>query len=180
MTPRHPSIELGCSRYLRVITSIAESGLALNNSNVRDENAAGNVSPVPAQNTTTRKLLEEATETQATVENEEGNVLEDDAAASFDVFRTPEEIAEESGVEGLADQYAYDYDDYVDESMWADDSWAEGAHIKEADFVDVDAHILCTPVCTSFNFFLPALLSLSTSYFSSARAKVVNSRHSSS
>ena len=139
---------------------IAESGLPLNNSHVRDENAAENVSPVPAQNTTTRRLLDEATDTQATVENKEDNVLEDDAAASFDVFRTPEEIAEETGLENLSDQYAYDYDDYVDESMWADDSWAEGAHIKEADFVDVDAHILCTPVCTSFNFFLPSLLSL--------------------
>jgi hypothetical protein len=61
-------------------------------------------------------------------------------------FRSAEEIAEEHGDQGLSDHYSYDYDDYVDESMWADDSWTEAQHLKEADFIDIDAHILCTPV----------------------------------
>ncbi|GFY83738.1 defective in exine formation protein [Actinidia rufa] len=43
----------------------------------------------------------------ATVENDQG--LEADADSSFELFRDSEE---------LADEYNYDYDDYVDESMW--------------------------------------------------------------
>lgn len=71
----------------------------------------------------------------STVENNES--LEEDADASFDLLR---------GGEELADEYNYDYDDYVDESMWGDEGWAEGIHQKMEDYVDVDAHILCTPV----------------------------------
>lgn len=103
-------------------------------------------SHVPISNVTTRRLLEEQENKKATVENDDSNVLEDEAESSFDVFRSAEEIAEEHGDQGLADHYTYDYDDYVDESMWADDSWSEGQHLKEADFIDIDAHILCTPV----------------------------------
>lgn len=101
---------------------------------------------VTSQNATRRRLLEEAVGQEATVENEDNNVLEDEADASFDVFRSAEELAEDHGDQGLSDHYAYDYDDYVDESMWADDSWAEAQHVKETDYIDVDAHILCTPV----------------------------------
>lgn len=71
----------------------------------------------------------------ATVENEE--VLEEDADQSFDMFRQGEE---------LADEYSYDYDDYVDETMWGDEGWTEGKHEKLEDYVNIDSHILCTPV----------------------------------
>lgn len=101
---------------------------------------------LPTPNVTSRRLLEEVDNRKATVENDDSNVLEDEANSSFDVFRSAEEIAEEHGNQGLADHYSYDYDDYVDESMWADDSWSEAQHLKEADYIDIDAHILCTPV----------------------------------
>lgn len=71
----------------------------------------------------------------ATVENEQG--LEEDADRSFELFRDSDE---------LADEYNYDYDDYADESMWGDEEWTEEKHEKEEDFVNVDSHILCTPV----------------------------------
>ncbi|MQM19813.1 hypothetical protein Taro_052827 [Colocasia esculenta] len=71
----------------------------------------------------------------ATVENNEA--LEDDADSSFDLFRDGDE---------LADEYNYDYDDYIDESMWKDENWQEGTHEKLEDYVGVDSHILCTPV----------------------------------
>ncbi|CAI8601096.1 unnamed protein product [Vicia faba] len=71
----------------------------------------------------------------ATVENEEG--LEADADSSFELFRNSDE---------LADEYSYDYDDYVDESLWGDEEWTEMKHEKLEDYVNVDSHILCTPV----------------------------------
>ncbi|XP_039144805.1 LOW QUALITY PROTEIN: protein DEFECTIVE IN EXINE FORMATION 1 [Dioscorea cayenensis subsp. rotundata] len=71
----------------------------------------------------------------ATVENNEA--LEDDADSSFDIFRDAED---------LPDEYSYDYDDYVDESMWGDEDWIEEKHEKLENYVNVDAHILCTPV----------------------------------
>jgi len=88
-----------------------------------------------------RQLLQE----EATAENEQG-VLEDEAEASFDIFRD----AEENAGEGLTDDYGYDYDDYFDESMWGNDTWSEAVHEQEADYISVDSHILCTPVCHSF------------------------------
>ncbi|KAL9263582.1 DEFECTIVE IN EXINE FORMATION 1-like protein [Drosera capensis] len=71
----------------------------------------------------------------ATVENEQA--LEADADSSFDIFRNGDE---------LADEYSYDYDDYVDESMWGDEEWTEPQHKTAEDYVDIDSHILCTPV----------------------------------
>ncbi|XP_011012356.1 PREDICTED: uncharacterized protein LOC105116623 isoform X1 [Populus euphratica] len=71
----------------------------------------------------------------ATVENDEG--LEADADSSFELFRESDE---------LADEYSYDYDDYVDESMWGDEEWTESKHEKLEDYVNIDSHILCTPV----------------------------------
>uniref|UniRef100_K4A604 DEX1 C-terminal domain-containing protein n=1 Tax=Setaria italica TaxID=4555 RepID=K4A604_SETIT len=70
-----------------------------------------------------------------TVENNES--LEEDADASFDLFRDPED---------LPDEYNYDYDDYVDESMWGDEDWKELEHEKAENYVSIDAHILSTPV----------------------------------
>ncbi|XP_010923143.1 protein DEFECTIVE IN EXINE FORMATION 1 isoform X1 [Elaeis guineensis] len=71
----------------------------------------------------------------ATVENNE--VLEEDADSSFDLFRNAED---------LDDEYNYDYDDYVDESMWGDEEWTEVEHEKMEDYVNIDSHILSTPV----------------------------------
>ncbi|XP_047961112.1 protein DEFECTIVE IN EXINE FORMATION 1 [Salvia hispanica] len=71
----------------------------------------------------------------ATVENEGG--LEAEADSSFDLFRETDE---------LGDEYNYDYDDYVDETLWGDEEWTESEHEKLEDFVHIDAHVLCTPV----------------------------------
>lgn len=71
----------------------------------------------------------------ATVENNEG--LEAEADQSFELFRDNDE---------LPDEYNYDYDDYVDESMWGDEEWTEAQHEKLEDYVNIDAHVLCTPV----------------------------------
>ncbi|KAJ3682677.1 hypothetical protein LUZ60_012904 [Juncus effusus] len=79
-----------------------------------------------------RKLLEEAT-----VENNNDNILEEDADRSFNLLRDTEDVD---------DEYSYDYDDYVDESMWGDEDWKERKHEKLEDFVNVDSHILSTPV----------------------------------
>ncbi|KAI5392074.1 protein DEFECTIVE IN EXINE FORMATION 1 [Lathyrus oleraceus] len=114
---------------------------------------AGSVETVSADNKTStgRRLLEdnnvkgaEQSDSKskgkegvhaATVENEEG--LEADADSSFELFRNSDE---------LADEYSYDYDDYVDESLWGDEEWTEVKHEKLEDYVNVDSHILCTPV----------------------------------
>jgi hypothetical protein len=71
----------------------------------------------------------------ATVENDK--VLEADADSSFELYRESDE---------LADEYSYDYDDYVDESLWGDEEWTEQQHEKVEDYVNIDSHILCTPV----------------------------------
>ncbi|KAL1193841.1 Protein DEFECTIVE IN EXINE FORMATION 1 [Cardamine amara subsp. amara] len=71
----------------------------------------------------------------ATVENDV--VLEAEADSSFDLLRDTDE---------LGDEYSYDYDDYVDEKMWGDEEWVEGQHENSEDYVNIDAHILCTPV----------------------------------
>lgn len=87
----------------------------------------------------------------ATVENEEG--LEANVDSSFDLLRDNDE---------LADEYGYDYDDYVDETLWGDEEFHEGLHEKLEDYVNVDSHILCTPV--SYNFNTSLSLSLSSTY----------------
>lgn len=115
--------------------------------------SAGSVETVNADNKTStgRRLLEDnnlkgaeqvGSESKgkeevhaATVENEEG--LEADADSSFELFRNSDD---------LADEYNYDYDDYVDESLWGDEEWIEGKHEKLEDYVNVDSHILSTPV----------------------------------
>lgn len=71
----------------------------------------------------------------ATAENDDG--LEAEADSSFELFR---------GSDELADEYSYDYDDYVDENMWGDDDWIESQHETVEDYVDIDSHILSTPV----------------------------------
>ena len=79
----------------------------------------------------------------ATVENE--GDLEAEAEKSFELLRDSDE---------LADEYNYDYDDYVDDSMWGDEEWKEGQHEKLEDYVNIDSHILCTPVSYDFVYYL--------------------------
>ncbi|GER36585.1 defective in exine formation [Striga asiatica] len=92
-------------------------------------------------NSVRRKLLEENDSKvnedahTATVENEGG--LEADADSSFELLRDSDE---------LGDEYNYDYDDYIDDSMWGDEEWTEAQHEKLEDYVHIDAHVLCTPV----------------------------------
>jgi hypothetical protein len=91
---------------------------------------------------------------EATAENSEP--LEDDANASFDLFKDAED---------LPDEYNYDYDDYVDESMWGDEDWTEHEHEKAENYVSIDAHILSTPVSKPFCFILHICVFLSLSGF---------------
>ena len=95
----------------------------------------------------------------ATVENDEG--LEADADSSFELFRNSDE---------LADEYSYDYDDYVDESMWGDEEWTEVNHEKLEDYVNVDSHILCTPVSSCITFCL--IWNLLILHFASLRKSI--------
>ncbi|XP_022151498.1 protein DEFECTIVE IN EXINE FORMATION 1 isoform X2 [Momordica charantia] len=90
----------------------------------------------------------------ATVENDEA--LEADADSSFDIFREKDE---------LADEYNYDYDDYVDESMWGDEEWTEVKHEKVEEYVDIDAHLLCTPVIADIDNDGVSEMIVAVSYF---------------
>ncbi|KAJ9548773.1 hypothetical protein OSB04_021316 [Centaurea solstitialis] len=114
-------------------------------SNAAPDNVHGST---PSESKSGRRLLEEKSENVphtdtnnpkdvpiATAENDEG--LEADADSSFELFRDNEE---------LADEYNYDYDDYVDETMWGDEEWTEAQHEASQNYVHVDSHILCTPV----------------------------------
>ncbi|WRX23035.1 Dual specificity phosphatase [Theobroma cacao] len=91
---------------------------------------------------------------EATVENEQG--LEADADSSFELFRDSDE---------LADEYSYDYDDYVDESMWGDEEWTEGQHEKMEDYVNIDSHILSTPVIADIDNDGVSEMIVAVSYF---------------
>ncbi|XP_022747221.1 protein DEFECTIVE IN EXINE FORMATION 1-like isoform X4 [Durio zibethinus] len=91
---------------------------------------------------------------EATVENDQG--LEADADSSFELFRDSDK---------LADEYNYDYDDYVDESMWGDEKWTEGQHEKMEDYVNVDSHILSTPVIADIDNDGVSEMIVAVSYF---------------
>uniref|UniRef100_M4EZ11 DEX1 C-terminal domain-containing protein n=1 Tax=Brassica campestris TaxID=3711 RepID=M4EZ11_BRACM len=71
----------------------------------------------------------------ATVEND--GVLEAEADSAFDFLCDNDE---------LGDEYFSDYDDYVNDTMWGDEEWVEEKHEYTEDYVNIDAHILCTPV----------------------------------
>lgn len=109
---------------------------------------------------TARRLLEDknskGTEEvhASTVENIGG--LEADADSSFELLRDNDE---------LADEYNYDYDDYVDENMWGDEEWAESQHEKLEDFVEIDAHVLCTPVIADIDNDGVSEMIVAVSYF---------------
>ncbi|KAK7349966.1 hypothetical protein VNO77_07911 [Canavalia gladiata] len=132
---------------------------------------AGSVNTINADNKTStgRRLLEDSSKGAeqggseskdkegihaATVENNEG--LEADADSSFELFRNSDE---------LADEYSYDYDDYVDESMWGDEEWTEVKHEKLEDYVNVDSHILCTPVIADIDNDGVSEMVVAVSYF---------------
>ncbi|KAE8696532.1 Protein DEFECTIVE IN EXINE FORMATION 1 [Hibiscus syriacus] len=71
---------------------------------------------------------------EAIAENEQ--LLEVNADKSFELFLDTEE---------LADEYNYDYDDFVDESLWGDEEWTEGQHEKMEDYVNIDSHFVYSP-----------------------------------
>ncbi|EPS71130.1 hypothetical protein M569_03629, partial [Genlisea aurea] len=126
----HPSVQHSDTKTQQLNTS--DSVSSTGSENVKDEGTAK-----PAK----RRLLEDKDSEAngqaqfATVENDGG--LEADAASSFELLRDSE---------NLTDEYNYDYDDYVDESLWGDEEWTEAQHEKLEDYVQIDAHILCTPV----------------------------------
>ncbi|KAJ4704507.1 Defective in exine formation 1 [Melia azedarach] len=90
----------------------------------------------------------------ATVENDQA--LDANADSSFELFRDTDE---------LADEYGYDYDDYVDDGMWGDEEWAEGQHEKLEDYVNIDSHILCTPVIADIDNDGVSEMIVAVSYF---------------
>ncbi|CAM8930148.1 unnamed protein product [Rhodiola kirilowii] len=90
----------------------------------------------------------------ATVEND--GALEEEVDSSFDLFRENDE---------MADEYNYDYDDYVDESLWGDEEWTEAQHEKAEDYVNIDAHILCTPVIADIDNDGVSEMIIAVSYF---------------
>jgi len=122
--------------------------------------------PIKEENATNsrRRLLEDGASDskannngdvhEATVENDQA--LEADADSSFELFRDSEE---------LADEYNYDYDDYVDESLWGDEEWKEAQHEIVENYVNVDAHILCTPVIADIDNDGVSEMIVAVSYF---------------
>ncbi|KAL3640714.1 Protein DEFTIVE IN EXINE FORMATION 1 [Castilleja foliolosa] len=129
--------------------------LSMNNS------SSEKVSGGETENTARRKLLEDDKGSKAneddhvaTVENSGG--LEEEADSSFELLRDSDE---------LADEYNYDYDDYVDESMWGDEEWTEAQHEKLEDYVHIDAHVLCTPVIADIDKDGVSEMIVAVSYF---------------
>nr|XP_043620532.1 protein DEFECTIVE IN EXINE FORMATION 1 [Erigeron canadensis] len=129
--------------------------------NTSSTTAPDNVEGTNNETKTGRRLLEETTQDNdhkdvpvTTVENEEG--LEADADSSFELFRDNDE---------LADEYNYDYDDYVDESMWGDEEWTEAQHEASQNYVHVDSHILCTPVIADIDRDGVSEMIVAVSYF---------------
>ncbi|KAK6779175.1 hypothetical protein RDI58_021359 [Solanum bulbocastanum] len=131
----------------------------LNNSILSSENEK--IRNLENGTNTGRRLLEDDVSKRAeedvqaaTVENEEG--LEADADSSFELFRDSDE---------LADEYNYDYDDYVDEHSWDDEEFQEPEHEKVEDYVDIDAHVLCTPVIADIDNDGVSEMIVAVSYF---------------
>lgn len=90
----------------------------------------------------------------ATVENDAG--LEADADSSFELFRENDE---------LADEYNYDYDDYVDDHLWGEEEWTEAQHEASENYVNIDSHILCTPVIADIDNDGVSEMIVAVSYF---------------
>ncbi|CAH1433062.1 unnamed protein product [Lactuca virosa] len=129
--------------------------------NISSISAPENLEGSNNETKTGRRLLEENINTNdhkdvpvATVENNEA--LEADADQSFELFRDNDE---------LADEYSYDYDDYVDETMWGDEEWTEAQHEASQNYVHVDSHILCTPVIADIDGDGVSEMIIAVSYF---------------
>ncbi|XP_027072575.2 protein DEFECTIVE IN EXINE FORMATION 1-like [Coffea arabica] len=90
----------------------------------------------------------------ATVENDGG--LEAEADSSFELFRDSDE---------LADEYNYDYDDYVDGNLWGEEEWTEAQHEMLENYVHIDAHVLCTPVIADIDNDGTSEMVVAVSYF---------------
>ncbi|GMH23043.1 hypothetical protein Nepgr_024886 [Nepenthes gracilis] len=146
--------------------SQTETNIKLSNATDNSSLITGSESSASAENRTSsgRRLLEDNGSKEsdkgkenvqtATVENEEA--LEADANSSFELFRDNDE---------LADEYSYDYDDYVDENMWGDEEWTEAQHETAEDYVDIDSHILCTPVIADIDNDGVSEMVIAVSYF---------------
>ncbi|CAM6082341.1 unnamed protein product [Calypogeia fissa] len=110
--------------------------LQVDNSGVRDRNTAES-NLVKGEDAKTIRA-----DQTPTVEDPD-DPMEEDARASFDVFRDEDE----NGEDGLTEEYAYDYDDYVNEDMWGEDGWDVIQHHEKMEkLIEVDSHILTTPV----------------------------------
>ncbi|XP_052176758.1 protein DEFECTIVE IN EXINE FORMATION 1-like isoform X2 [Diospyros lotus] len=90
----------------------------------------------------------------ATAENDGG--LEVDADSSFELLRHSDE---------LPDEYSNDYDDHVNEFMEGDEKWMGGQHEKLENYVNVDSHILCTPVVADIDNDGVSEMVVAVSYF---------------
>ncbi|KAL7095458.1 hypothetical protein ACP275_10G025300 [Erythranthe tilingii] len=135
-----PHNQLNASQAETGVENVTKPGADIKLS-LNTNDTVTNVGNGESGNTVRRRLLEDKDSKEnedvpaATVENNGG--LEADADSSFELFRDTDE---------LADEYNYDYDEYVDETMWGDEEWTESQHEKLEDYVHIDAHVLCTPV----------------------------------
>ncbi|KAI3474425.1 hypothetical protein Pfo_029286 [Paulownia fortunei] len=142
--------------------SLPDAGIKmpLNKNDTSSASGSEKVSDGESGKTARRRLLEDKDSKgnedvhAATVENDGG--LEADADSSFELFRDSDE---------LADEYNYDYDDYVDETMWGDEEWTEAQHEKLEDYVHIDAHVLCTPVIADIDNDGVSEMIVAVSYF---------------
>ncbi|KAK4418972.1 protein DEFECTIVE IN EXINE FORMATION 1 [Sesamum alatum] len=138
----------------------ADINMSLNTNVTSSASESEKVTDGESAKTARRRLLEDEDSKgnegvhAATVENNGG--LEADADTSFELFRDTDE---------LADEYNYDYDDYVDESMWGDEEWTEAQHEKLEDYVHIDAHVLCTPVIADIDNDGVSEMVVAVSYF---------------
>lgn len=161
-------------------TSNAENGLKKNDSQIQPDiklptsvsNSSVDTSSEGtsnAQNGTSagRRLLEESHDGGsgtkgnsneeshvATVENDKG--LEAEADSSFDLLRDSDD---------QYDDETYDYDDYADDSLWGDEEWTEKLHEKLEDYINVDSHVLCTPVIADIDNDGVSEMVVAVSYF---------------
>ncbi|XP_059667914.1 protein DEFECTIVE IN EXINE FORMATION 1 isoform X2 [Cornus florida] len=131
-----------------VTTSNAENGTNTGRRLLEDKDSQG------SEDSSESKAKSNENVRAATVENDE--TLEADADSSFELLRDNDE---------LADEYNYDYDDYVDESMWGDEGWSETQHEKLEDYVNIDSHILATPVIADIDNDGVSEMVVAVSYF---------------
>ncbi|TYJ99646.1 DEFECTIVE IN EXINE FORMATION 1 family protein [Cucumis melo var. makuwa] len=64
---------------------------------------------------------------------------------SFLIWKVMKKLSKEEETRCLS-LLDYDYGDYVDESMREDEEWTEVQLEKVEKYVDIDAHLVCTPL----------------------------------